>query len=930
MNGRRILIVEDEALVARDLGDRLEALGYQPAGLAASGEQALALARQSRPDLVLMDIHLQGGMDGIAVALDLRRQFRIPAVFLTAYSEDSTLERAKQAEPYGYLLKPFEDRELRAALEIALHRHTLDEEIRRLTRIYDVLSQVNQAIVRTRSREALFPAVCQLMVERGEIDVAWIAWRDPATGCLEPAGQFGADGDLQCAARLCPGEEPGNPGPLLAALLAGRPHFCDEPSQEPCICAAAASGGPEYGSWGAFPLRFQGEVQGALCLCVRAPGFFQAREINLLEEVARDISYALDQYETERQRAAAEESLRQSEQRFRSWFELPLIGICIASPEKGWLEVNDRLCEILGYGRAELRRLTWAELTHPDDLEAELAQFNQVLAGRQEGYSLEKRFLRQDGTVIHAGLAVRGVRGAGGAPDYFVALVQDITARKQAEQKLRTVMENAPDTILQTDRQGSILFLNRPAAGAEREKILGTRIHGWVLPEQHGLLDRVLQAVFETGQPQEYECQGLRPDGEVRSYGVRVRPVMINGQAESAIFTATDITGRRELEERLRQAQKMEAVGQLAGGVAHDFNNILSAMMMNLSLLIHHPGLDEEARQAVQEVESEARRSAALTRQLLIFSRRSVLEIKVVDLNEVIEHVLKMLRRLIGEHIDLAFEACNQLPPVAVDPGMMEQILMNLAVNARDAMPLGGRLVIRTQLVCLGEEQAGSHPGRRPGQFACFSAADTGCGMDAATLKRIFEPFFTTKEAGKGTGLGLATIYGIVAQHHGWVEVDSQPGQGTTFRVFIPAEAGLEVEHGEVSEPGAIRGGPETILLVEDYSTFRRNAAQRLRLLGYRVLEAANGPEALATWAQEASAIDLLLTDVVMPGGLSGVGLAERLRGEKPGLKVILTSGYNWEATGLVKPQGHGVHFLAKPYDERVLCTAVRDCLDRQ
>lgn len=352
-------------------------------------------------------------------------------------------------------------------------------------------------------------------------------------------------------------------------------------------------------------------------------------------------------------------------------------------------------------------------------------------------------------------------------------------------------------------------------------------------------------------------------------------------------------------------------------------------MMMNFGLLRENPNLDQETQEVLAELEKATQRGAGLTRQLLMFSRRSVLEIKVLDLNELVANLLRMLGRLIGEDVDLQFQRKTALPAVEADEGMLEQVLMNLCVNARDAMPHGGHISLSTETIQISKEHTAAHLNRRPGSFVCLSVSDTGCGMDAATLQRVFEPFFTTKEVGKGTGLGLATVHGIVAQHQGWVEVESQPGSGTTFRIFLPASdksAALAAEN--VKQP--LAKGHETILMVEDDPTVRRFIVQSLRVLGYRVLEAGHAPEALSLWQEHQQEIDLLLSDMVMPGGMTGLELAERLRAEKPELRIILSSGYSSVMAQFPNMSAAGIVFLQKPYPLSLLAQRVRECLDRK
>jgi signal transduction histidine kinase/HAMP domain-containing protein/ActR/RegA family two-component response regulator len=392
-----------------------------------------------------------------------------------------------------------------------------------------------------------------------------------------------------------------------------------------------------------------------------------------------------------------------------------------------------------------------------------------------------------------------------------------------------------------------------------------------------------------------------------------------------------DITERLDLEAQLRQSQKMESVGQLAAGVAHDFNNMLTIIQGHAGMLLTKVSLPAELSDSVQAVYFAAERAASLTRQLLMFSRKNVMQPKPLDLREVVAQLSKMLERLLGETIKLELNVPAFIPLVQGDTGMIEQVLMNLAVNARDAMPKGGILMISTSAVEVGEVYAATQPEARPGSFVCLRVSDTGCGIDSITMRRIFEPFFTTKEVGKGTGLGLATVYGIVKQHGGWVQVASQVGVGTTFNVFFPASGEpILAQPMETTVPEEVRGGEETILVVEDEPVLRDMANLILCDAGYKVLEAATGAEALEVWERHQGEIHLLLTDMVMPEGMSGMELAQRLLSARPDLKIIFASGYSMDDldTDFIR-DGHAV-FLQKPYTHITLSKAVRDCLDGQ
>jgi two-component system cell cycle sensor histidine kinase/response regulator CckA len=395
-----------------------------------------------------------------------------------------------------------------------------------------------------------------------------------------------------------------------------------------------------------------------------------------------------------------------------------------------------------------------------------------------------------------------------------------------------------------------------------------------------------------------------------------------------------DITDRLNLESKLRHSVKMEAVGQLAAGVAHDFNNLLTIIQGHAELLIHTPELEAKSENSARQIALAAERATQLINQLLMFSRKQVMQQRHVDLNEIIQHISPMLHGLVGEHVVFEFEAAANLPALCVDVGMMEQVLVNLVINARDAMRGGGRLRVTTSRQQLEPVSSVLNPEARPGQFVCLTVADTGCGMDANTLSHVFEPFFTTKEPGKGTGLGLATIYGIVKQHQGWVVVESQVDKGSTFTIFLPigdkpAEASQGAQAQSTAQtPSAMSLGDETILVVEDEPALRDLVVNVLELCGYRIYQARTGVEALRVWEKHKNEIDLLLTDMVMPEGMSGRQLAERLQAEDPGLKVIYTSGYSPGMAGKDIALLEGFNFLAKPYPPSRLAHVVRDCLD--
>ncbi len=385
---------------------------------------------------------------------------------------------------------------------------------------------------------------------------------------------------------------------------------------------------------------------------------------------------------------------------------------------------------------------------------------------------------------------------------------------------------------------------------------------------------------------------------------------------------------RKKLEEQLRHSQKMDAIGYLAGGVAHDFNNILTVILGYSQIVGMKENLDAGTLEGLRQITQAAQRATSLTGQLLAFSRKQVIRVTELNLNKVISNMAKMLHRIIGEDISLQFDYCPESAVIQADEDSMGQILMNLTVNARDAMPKGGTLGIKTQIVKIGEADSRRHADARVGEFVCLTVDDSGCGIPPEILAHIFEPFFTTKKVGEGTGLGLATVHGIVAQHQGWVEVMSRLDEGTHFKIFLPRWTGATKQSDARKPDRKIIGGTETILLAEDEAAVRNLAAKILVQHGYRVLEAGSGVEALAVWKKHEAEINMLVTDIVMPEGVSGRDLAHRLRIERPRLPVVFTSGYDPDKAGLEAELGDEVIFLPKPYSPQKLLAMVRQSLD--
>jgi PAS domain S-box-containing protein len=638
MNPVTILIVEDDRIVARDIQNRLTLLGYAVIGVTRSGEEAIQLATQLHPDLVLMDIRLEEGMDGVTAAQEIRNRLHLPVIYLTAYADEETLERARVTEPLGYILKPFEERELRTAIEMALYKHKAERRLRESERRYAItLSSIGDAVIATDNQariEFLNPTAAKLT-----------GWK--------------------------PEESVGQP----------------------------------------------------------------------LHEVFRIVN-----------------------------------------------------------------------------------------------------------------------------------------------EQTRQPIENPVAKIL---REG---------------KVIGLANHTMLL---------------------------ARDGREIPIEDCGAPIIDDKGKITGSVLVFHDVRERRRLEEQFLQAQKMETVGRLAGGVAHDFNNLLTVINGYSQLVLNSLHPDDPNRQLLTEILNCGERAAKLTRQLLAFSRKQMLQPQVVSLNSLLTDLLKMLTRLIGEDIELALVPDPALGLAKVDPGQFEQAIINLAINARDAMPRGGRLILETHNAELDADYAERHSDVRPGRYVRVSVSDTGDGMDEATKARIFEPFFTTKGVGKGTGLGLAMVYGFVKQSGGHIEVFSQLGQGTMFRVYLPRAVETNPSPKSSGEIPTIPRGHETVLLVEDEEAVRNLSRIVLQACGYTVLEARDGQEGISIAQQHQGTIDLLLTDLVMPR-MSGHQLADLLVQTRPHMRILFMSGYNDEAIRRHGQDQTAVALLEKPFAPISLARKIREVLDAE
>ena len=636
------------------------------------------------------------------------------------------------------------------------------------------------------------------------------------------------------------------------------------------------------------------------------------------------------------QRKQAEEALRLSLERFQLAIRATFNVIWDWDLETDTLAWNENITLVFGHPAHEIEPgiESWTRRIHPEDLARVETRIHAAIGAGGDTWSDEYRFRRGDGTF--ATVVDRGIisRDPGGTPVRMIGAMEDITDRKLAEadrERLTTAIEQAAEEVLITDAQGTIVYVNpafEAVTGYSRAEAVGQNPRFLKSGKHDDSFYRDLWDTIGSGKVWRGRLTNRKKDGALYTEEATISPVRNDGGiVTSFVAVKRDITRDLALEAQLLQSQKMEGIGRLAGGVAHDFNNILSVILSCSSFALEEAREGDPIREDLLEIEKAGKRAASLTRQLLAFSRKQVLQPVALDINAVLAEIERMLQRIIGEDVDLVLALQPGLGPVRADPGQVEQVIMNLAINARDAMPEGGKLTIETAECDLDEEYVARHPGSAPGPHVMIAVSDSGVGMNAATIPRVFEPFFTTKGPGKGSGLGLSTVYGIVKQSGGSIYVYSEVGQGTTFKVYLPRETGpADPVTIEVRE--ALRTKcTETVLVVEDDDSVRAIATRMLTDAGYEVLPASNGAEGLVVADQHLGEIDLVLTDVVMPG-MSGRVFRDRLVTARPGAKVLYMSVYTDNAIvhhGTLDP---GTHFIAKPFTRDELLRRVRAVID--
>ena len=691
---------------------------------------------------------------------------------------------------------------------------------------------------------------------------------------------------------------------------------------------SSAEAQDHYASTMLAPIRKGQRVIGMLFVQSRTVGSYTELDLQTLQTLADQCGGALE-------RVNVEQDLRESQRRFRDLFESSPDAVFVQALDGQILDVNFAACVLCGLTRDQLiNKNAWTLIPQKW---VEEARRNFEKLSEQKHARMETEVLTSDGRT--SPVEVRAARVEYSGTPALLLHMRDITERRSTETALhssemlfRSVWENSADGMRLTDENGTIIAVNDAyckLVGLASDQLEGQSFTVVYAPSEDtaAMAATHREHFLSRAAERKVERQCTLHNGETVTLEITDSFIELHGQPLLSLSLFRDVTTQRRLEEQLRQSQKMEAIGQLAGGVAHDFNNILTVIHGHASLLLISD-LDDSAARSAQQITQAAERAAGLTRQLLAFSRRQLIQPKCLDMNKIVGNMTDMLGRLLGEDIALQVNYCHSIPMVDADLGMIEQVLLNLAVNARDAMPKGGQLAVRISIMEINEAHVQRHPDARAGRFVCLAKTDTGCGIPQENLQRIFEPFFTTKDVGRGTGLGLATVYGIVKQHQGWIEVDSAIGKGTTFRIFLPYVGSESAETERPTRQITVRGGSETILLVEDERPVRELVARVLQKYGYKILQAGSGLDAVGVWREYRSEINLLLTDLIMPGNMNGRELAEQLWKDQPELKVIFSSGYSADIVGKDFKLDPELNYLQKPYHPQTLALTVRKCLD--
>ena len=796
--------------------------------------------------------------------------------------------------------------------------------LQRLNRTLRTLTKCNEALIRAENESDLLNNICRIIVEYGGYRLAWVGYPgDDEARTMHPVAKAGCDsGNLETLGITWADTEKSR-GPIGTALHDGLSPL-EKDGQVTVL---------------SLPLTTGSEVLGALTVHAWEQDFFDEEEMNLMVQLAGDLAYGIKSLRTAAERRHVEEALAKSENNLAEAQAIAHLGSWEFDLEKDEEHRSDEFFHILGLpargnGRASDSVFKYI---HPNDHE----HVRKSLTGTMEEgkpYDVEYRIIRPDSIerIVHA--RGKSLKDASGKISRFIGTIQDITERKLADEALRksearfrALVEATTDWIWEVDENLVYVYSSpkiRDLLGYEPEEVIGKTPFDLMHPQEARRILSAFSALRDKGQPLSgLENVNIHKNGSLVTIETNGVPVFNDaGKLCGYRGIDRDISERKKLEQKYLQAQKMEAVGQLAGGIAHDFNNILTAIIGYQYLLLERLE-DEKSRHFAQQVTKLAEKASNLTGNLLAFSRKQPVKPKLIDLNDTILNIGKILKRLISEDIEFRSILHEGLLYIMAVSGQIEQVLMNLATNARDAMPNGGVLTVRTEVTEIDGDIVLAQGCVKTGKYAIISVSDSGTGMDEETQKRIFEPFFTTKEVGKGTGLGLATVYGIVQQHEGFINVYSEPGEGTTFRIYLPLRGKESEEEKVLNDKTFPARGRETILLAEDEPELREVMRSLLEGGGYRVIAAADGDLALEEYIAHEADIDLLLLDVIMPK-MNGRDVYDIISRTRPEIKTIFVSGYTKD---IVERKGipDTCHLVTKPFSPHAFLWKLREVLDQ-
>ena len=859
----------------------------------------------------------------------------------------ATLERTPSGDP-KYFTSVFEDITARKLTEFRLLR---------LNRLHTVLSCTGEATVRASDREQLYAAVCRVLVEDGLLRMAFIAELDPQHREMDPVAGCGAGLDYLNGLVITTDGSAFSRGTVGTVMRTGHHDVCNDVATDPRMAPwrdrALAQG---FYATASFPLKRDGAVIGALVLFAGEPGYFQNDEVRLMVDVANNVSFALEAQRKEQRREQAVSALRASGMDLLRAQRIAHLGSWEQTLATGKLQWSEETYHIFGMDSAGFGGTYEAFLAavHPDDQESVLEAHRSALTGHS-GMDLEHRIVRPDGTWRWVHELAELERDRDGQPVRLMGTILDITARKttsdaleENERQLRALahqLQKEQARLIEAQALAKVGSWETDLAtmeviwsaevyhitGQDSEKFTPTHetFLDLVHPEDREMVDQSFQQSLGDASTRTIEHRLLLPDGTIKFVEERWHSLTgSRGKVGRVFGTCRDITERRTLEQQFLRSQRMESIGTLAGGIAHDLNNALAPIIMSLDLMkMRFP--DEESLDLLGIVSSSAQRGADMVRQVLSFARGVEGRREVVRIPLLVEEIAKITNETFLKHIRIRTSLAADLWTVLGDPTQLHQVLLNLCVNARDAMPQGGDLTISSENVSIDNQYAGLNDEAKPGNYIQVQVEDTGSGMPPEVIEKIFDPFFTTKDLGKGTGLGLSTTLAIIRSHGGFLRVESTPGSGTRFKIYLPAQSGPAPETPQAGESNMPRGHGELILVVDDELRVRQITQQTLEAFGYRVVLACEGAEAVAIYASRASEIAAVLTDMMMPL-MDGPAAILVLRRLNPELPILAASGLAVQEQ-VAKATSLGVkHFLPKPYTAEALLTILDEVLQER